>query len=131
MNRFFGSKKEEAELESPSSTEKKDNVFGDVEGNGAPRRGSRIDAPRHGSIATAGIMPEGEEDVGVGKQMELEAENAIKYRTCSWQKVLNHSFPCGLSLDPLILNHPTLSTIVAVPLQPRTTICSLSSHTTM
>jgi hypothetical protein len=24
--------------------------------------------------------------ITVGKQMELEAENAIKYRTCSWQK---------------------------------------------
>lgn len=23
----------------------------------------------------------------IGKQLELEAENAIKYRTCSWQKV--------------------------------------------
>lgn len=23
----------------------------------------------------------------VGKQLELEAESAIKYRTCSWQKV--------------------------------------------
>jgi hypothetical protein len=23
----------------------------------------------------------------IGKQMELEADNAIKYRTCSWQKV--------------------------------------------
>lgn len=23
----------------------------------------------------------------IGKQLELEAESAIKYRTCSWQKV--------------------------------------------
>lgn len=41
-----------------------------------PRRNSRV----------AGL------DVGeritVGKQLALEAENAIKYRTCSWQKVL-------------------------------------------
>lgn len=28
----------------------------------------------------------------VGKQMELEAENAIKYRTCSWQKACNPLF---------------------------------------
>jgi len=28
-----------------------------------------------------------EESVSVGKQMELEAGNAIKYRTCSWPKV--------------------------------------------
>ena len=25
--------------------------------------------------------------LSVGKQMELEATNSIKYRTCSWQKV--------------------------------------------
>ena len=25
--------------------------------------------------------------LSVGKQIELEADNAIKYRTCSWQKV--------------------------------------------
>lgn len=27
------------------------------------------------------------DDVTVGQQMELEAGNAIQYRTCSWQKV--------------------------------------------
>ena len=26
-------------------------------------------------------------DVMLGKQLEMEADNAIKYRTCSWQKV--------------------------------------------
>lgn len=25
---------------------------------------------------------------GIGRQIELEAGNSIKYRTCSWQKVL-------------------------------------------
>ena len=38
----------------------------------------------------AGVMG-GESDqdsqFGVGKQLELEATNSIKYRTCSWQKV--------------------------------------------
>jgi hypothetical protein len=28
-----------------------------------------------------------DQSITVGKQMELEAENAIKYRTCSWPKV--------------------------------------------
>lgn len=28
-----------------------------------------------------------ESAVSVGKQLELESENQIKYRTCSWQKV--------------------------------------------
>ncbi|KAF1356947.1 transmembrane amino acid transporter protein-domain-containing protein [Delphinella strobiligena] len=51
------------------------------------RRGSRIDKP-----ITKPIIP-GDSDgddassgLSVGKQMELESENAIKYRTCSWQK---------------------------------------------
>lgn len=32
-------------------------------------------------------MDDSDASMTVGKQMELEAENAIKYRTCSWQKV--------------------------------------------
>ncbi|KAL1985157.1 hypothetical protein VTN96DRAFT_8179 [Rasamsonia emersonii] len=44
----------------------------DVEGQ--PRRDSRI-AP-----------VQAEDRTSIGKQLELEAENAIKYRTCSWQK---------------------------------------------
>jgi hypothetical protein len=28
--------------------------------------------------------------INVGKQIELEAGNAIQYRTCSWQKVCFH-----------------------------------------
>lgn len=28
------------------------------------------------------------ENGDVGRQIELEAENSIKYRTCSWQKVI-------------------------------------------
>ena len=30
--------------------------------------------------------------ISVSKQMELEAGNAIRYRTCSWQKVDPHPF---------------------------------------
>lgn len=26
----------------------------------------------------------------IGRQIELEADNSIKYRTCSWQKVGHH-----------------------------------------
>ncbi len=38
----------------------------------------------------AGVMGESETDsqLSVGKQLELEATNSIKYRTCSWQKVI-------------------------------------------
>lgn len=59
----------------------------DPESLTGPRRGSRIDKP-----ITKPIIP-GDSDgddassgMSVGKQMELESENAIKYRTCSWQK---------------------------------------------
>lgn len=31
----------------------------------------------------------------IGRQIELEAENTIKYRTCSWQKVCREYRPCG------------------------------------
>jgi len=50
------------------------------------RRMSRIGKP----VATNDHVPPGsdtESTVSVGAQIELEKENAIKYRTCSWQKV--------------------------------------------
>lgn len=60
----------------------------------AGRKMSRIDRPVTKSISgnlagrrsVDGDM-ESEASVSVGKQMEMEAGNAIKYRTCSWQKV--------------------------------------------
>ncbi len=33
------------------------------------------------------LVSDTESALSVGKQMELEANNAIKYRTCSWPKV--------------------------------------------
>lgn len=47
---------------------------------------NRIDRPRTGSIVQAGTIGDGlsEQSVSIGKQMEMEADNAIKYRTCSW-----------------------------------------------
>lgn len=32
-------------------------------------------------------------DIGIGAQIEMEKDNAIKYRTCSWQKVWLHLSP--------------------------------------
>lgn len=63
----------------------------DAEKGGVPggaRKMSRIDKPVTKSIS--GLMPDDdmtETSVSVGKQMELEAGNAIQYRTCSWYKV--------------------------------------------
>ena len=61
---------------------------------GGPRKMSRIDRPVTTSISgsiTGRKSVDGnvsdDPDVSVGKQIELEAGNAIKYRTCSWQKV--------------------------------------------
>lgn len=45
------------------------------------RKMSRIAAP--GVVVSA----DNDSQLSVGKQVELEATNAIKYRTCSWQKV--------------------------------------------
>ena len=59
---------------------------------GGPRKMSRIDRPITGSIADmqdgrkASLDGSGD-DIHIGAQIEMEAGNAIKYRTCSWQKV--------------------------------------------
>jgi hypothetical protein len=65
----FGSKKGDARSLSNSSNEKKDPELGGLAAS--DRRDVDDDS-------TASMT--------VGKQMEMEAENAIKYRTCSWQK---------------------------------------------
>lgn len=50
----------------------------DLEDQSSERRNSRI-APIHSNTSV--------DRLSVSRQVELEAENAIKYRTCSWQKV--------------------------------------------
>lgn len=71
----------------PNSVAKEEDQYYDAEStrDDRGRKMSRI----------AGVMG-GESDqdsqFGVGKQLELEATNSIKYRTCSWQKVIR-SFP--------------------------------------
>ncbi|KAK3720387.1 hypothetical protein LTR37_003798 [Vermiconidia calcicola] len=65
----------------------------DPERQGGPRKMSRIDKPISKSISgsvdgrrrSADESPDSA-DITVGKQLELEAGNAIQYRTCSWQK---------------------------------------------
>lgn len=42
---------------------------------------------RHSRVAPLHAGLDADDRASVGKQVELEAENAIKYRTCSWQKV--------------------------------------------
>jgi len=73
-----------------------DGFAGDAEKGGQPMNGgrkmSRIDRPITKSIsgnAGGGVSDDDmtETSVSVGKQMELESGNSIKYRTCSWRKV--------------------------------------------
>lgn len=52
-------------------------VPGDVEKQ--PRKMSRI--------GKSDVLDDSDSSVSVGAQIELEKENAIQYRTCSWQKV--------------------------------------------
>lgn len=57
------------------------------------RKMSRIDRPVtksiSGNLSGRRSTDDGDSEasITVGKQMELEAGNAIKYRTCSWPKV--------------------------------------------
>lgn len=55
--------------------------------NNGGRKMNRIDKPK-----SAGEHGSGDSDTDsattVGKQMEMEAGNSIKYRTCSWPKVI-------------------------------------------
>lgn len=60
----------------------------DPESQGGPRRMSRIDKAITKPIGAGGdVDSDDSSGVSVGKQMEMEAGNAIKYRTCSWPKV--------------------------------------------
>ena len=38
-------------------------------------------------VGGADVIADSDSQLSVGRQVELEASNAIKYRTCSWQKV--------------------------------------------
>ena len=60
-------------------------VYGyDVEKNDRnSRKMSRVAGPIPGVVGDS----DADSAISVGKQVELEATNSIKYRTCSWQKV--------------------------------------------
>ena len=67
-------------LPRPSEGEKK-SLDADVEGGNPQRRMSRIDKKEDDHPSDS------DSTVSIGAQIELEKDNAIKYRTCSWQKV--------------------------------------------
>lgn len=47
------------------------------------RKMSRLGGPRAIGVADS----DADSTISVGKQVEMEASNAIKYRTCTWPKV--------------------------------------------
>jgi hypothetical protein len=74
---------------------KEDNPFG-FESNFSPGEKEEKDAEGRGSfsrkysriVPAASFAADCDSDKGdIGRQIELEANAAIKYRTCSWQKV--------------------------------------------
>lgn len=65
---------------SPDYTEK-DHEYYDPEANNEKGRKKSV-------IASGQIGDSDDASLTVGKQLELEATNSIKYRTCSWQKVI-------------------------------------------
>jgi hypothetical protein len=76
-----------AKGEKLDSSEKQFSGPGHDPENATGRRMSRIDKP---------LDSDTDSSLSVGKQIEMEASNAIKYRSCSWPKVcLNilHSIP--------------------------------------
>ena len=60
-------------------------IYGyDIEKNGPKeRKMSRVGGPIPGTVGDSDT----DSAMSVGKQLELEATNSIKYRTCSWPKV--------------------------------------------
>ncbi|MCJ1406978.1 hypothetical protein MMC19_001048 [Ptychographa xylographoides] len=79
-------------------------VYGyDTEKQGpSERKLSRVGGPIPGTLGDS----DAESAMSVGKQMELEASNSIKYRTCSWQKVTLPLACCTMS-RPLQVVAPT------------------------
>lgn len=63
------------ELSDKSEQEPKLKDF-DIEGQG-----------RRGSLHNVTALDESSTTESIGRQIEMESENTIKYRTCSWQKV--------------------------------------------
>ena len=64
----------------PETAEKGGGFYDPEANNEKGRKMSRV----------GGVMGESDTDsqLSVGKQLELEATNSIRYRTCSWQKVV-------------------------------------------
>lgn len=92
----FGKKQSDSSSPSSSPSNEKANPDGVFSGDQTAAESggrhkikmNRIDGPITRPITSENALHDDVDDsVSIGKQMELEADNAIKYRTCSWQKV--------------------------------------------
>ena len=71
-----------------------ENTNQDIDASPNPENNYGYDAEKGGDkerkmsrVGGVGIIADSDSQLSVGKQVELEASNAIKYRTCTWQKV--------------------------------------------
>ena len=69
-----------------SDSDEYNNEKYDAENNGRRNSTTMVQGRKMSRIGPVTIGPVQEVD-SYGKLVEMEAENAIKYRTCSWQKV--------------------------------------------
>jgi hypothetical protein len=84
----FGSKKADTASVNPNATittgeEYRDPEKGSYDGSDKNGKGGRLGGPVRGDL----VDSDGEASLDIDKQIALEADNDIKYRTCSWQKV--------------------------------------------
>jgi hypothetical protein len=95
----FSSKAKEADSKNDSEKTAENPEFAYDAENLGERRASRVAGVNRKDVAA----DDSSEDLTVGKQIELEAGNAIKYRTCSWQKVC---LPyAAFRSAPVVLSH--------------------------
>lgn len=101
---IFSSRDSKAQTDNRSTSSNEETVIKPEKSYDAEAGLGRIEDPSRRDV------DEGD-SITIGKQIEMEAENAIKYRTCSWPKVrqfspnqelqdagLTHSTDCRLAL---------------------------------
>jgi hypothetical protein len=72
--------------------------FQDPENLSGGQKWGRIDKPigsivgKRASVAEGAELDESGNDISIGKQLEMEEDNAIKYRSCGWKKVCSAVF---------------------------------------
>ena len=71
-----------------------------------PEKGGDEKDRKMSRVAGQGDMADSDSQMSVGKQLELEATNSIKYRTCTWQKVTRSFLPGQAEHAPAYFSAP-------------------------